>query len=173
MDLKLGSNPHLSVKICDSDCVFRVTQYRLISAPRRCDASGRGVYSLLKHVTRMSACPFPTNDVRFCGTVQPLPPREICLASKATVHRFDDISRVSKHAHLARLPQRFESNRGRSDLSLLVCRSAQKFTDSAPDAFVTKQRHCRCATCDLPVAKTRAVAVDGYLLELFLFVCHS
>ena len=116
------------------------------------DTAGGIVGSFLQEMTGVSARPFPMNFVRACGAIESFPPRQICLASKATVHRFDNVTRVSKNTHLARLAQRFESNRGRRDLGLLIRRAAQILADRAPETFVPKQRHSRRAlrACPLP-----------------------
>ena len=107
-----------------ADLVFRVAQDRLFDVSGGGDAA-RGVVSrFLQQVTGVPARPFPMNFVRRRGAIQSLPPRQIRLASKTAVHRFDHISRISKHTHLARLSQRFEPNRRRRDFSLLVRRLA-------------------------------------------------
>jgi hypothetical protein len=63
------------------------------------------------------------------------------------------------------LLQGFESDRGRSNLGLLIGRAAEILANRAPETFVTEQSDSRRAARLLPVAETRSVAEDCYLLE--------
>src|SRR5690242_12124675 len=99
------------------------------------------------------------------GAIESFPPREVCFAAKAAVHRFDDVTRVGKNLDLARLGQRFEAYGGGCDLRLLVRRCAKVFADGAPVAFVTEQGDSRRALRLLSVAETRSVAENCYLFD--------
>ena len=157
-------------RIRSANFLFRVSQDRRVNVPGGGDAARGVVGGFLKQVTGVSARPFPFDLVRRSRAIESLPPGQVCLASKTAVHRFDDVSGVSKHIYLARLRQRFEPDCRRRNLRLLVGRDAQVFTDGAPETFVAQQRHCRRATRNLSIPETRAVAENRDLLERSAFV---
>src|SRR5689334_6852438 len=124
----------------------------------------------------VAAGPFPMNFVRGGGAIESLPPGQICLASKAPIHRLNNIPRIGEDADLTRLRQRLEPDRSRGDFRLLIRRLTQIFCDGAPVTFIAKQCNCGRAARVLPVAETRAVAEDRNLFEsgsLFVVVSHS
>src|SRR6185503_4843264 len=112
-----------------ADFIHGVTQNRFLCMAGGGDASSGAICRFLKQMACVSARPFPVNFVRGGRLVQSFPPREIGFAAKASVHRLYNIPRISKNAHLARLEQRFESNGGSGDLSLLVRRNTQILSD--------------------------------------------
>jgi hypothetical protein len=99
------------------------------------------------------------------GLIESFPPRQIRFATKPSAHRFHDITRIGKNLYVTRFAQSFESNGCRDDLRLLVCRATEILPDRAPESFVTEQSNCRRAARLLPVAQTRSIAKDCYLLE--------
>src|ERR1043165_9221197 len=129
------------------------------------DSAGRVVGRFLKHVADVTACPFPMDLVRACGTIEPFPPRQVGFAAETSAHRFDDVARISKHFYVAGLAQCFESHGCRDDLGLLIGRAAKILADGAPESLVTEQSNRRGATRFLAVAQARAVAKDCHLLE--------
>ena len=131
------------------------------------------VDSLLDQVPRVAARPLPPHLVIRGGSVESLPPGEICLASKAPVHRFDYVARVSKQTDLARLRQRFQPDRSGGDFRLLICSLAEIFANCAPKSFVTQQRNRGGARSFLSIAATRAIAEDPDLLQFGIIVSHS
>ena len=145
--------------------VHRIAEYQLVNSSRGCDTARRIVGGFLEHVTDVSARPFPVNFVFAGGAIQTFPRRQIGFAAKTPVHRLHDVTRVSKQLDLARLAQRFESDRGRDDLRLLIRGATEILADRPPKSFVAKQSDGRCATRFLSVAKTRSVAKNCHLLE--------
>ena len=150
--------------------LLRVSQDRLFDAPGGCNAARGVVSGFLKQVTCVPARPFPFDLMCCRRAIKTFPPRQVCLATKTTIHRFDNVPRISKYFHLARLRQRFESNCCGRNLSLLVSRNTEVFADGAPETFVTQQGHSRRATRNLPIPQARAVAENRDLLERSVFV---
>jgi hypothetical protein len=170
---------HLSANIRGldrSELLFRIVQNCRINASGCCDAPGRRIGCFLKHVSSVSARPFPPNFVSGCGVVESFPPGKVRFASKASVHRLNYISRICEQTDLTRLRQRFKSNRRRNDLRLLIRRHTEIFPNGAPDSLISQQGHRSRATRRLSIAQARTVAKDRHVFEgriLFLFVHHS
>jgi hypothetical protein len=163
----------ISAQICGfnaANLVYGISQNRFIGLAGGGNSARGVVGSFLQQVARMSAKPFPLNCVCRRGAIQSLPPRQVGLAPEAPIHRFDNVSRISKNADLARLRQRFEPDRCRGNFSLLVCGFAQVLADGTPESLVTQQRHGCGAARILSIAETRAVAVDRYLLQRRIFL---
>jgi hypothetical protein len=145
--------------------VHRIAQYQLVNAPRGSNSPGRIVSGFLKHVADVPARPFPVNFVFAGGAIQTFPRRQIALAAKTTVHRFDDVTRVGKQLDVARLAQRFESDCRRDNLRLLIRGATEILADCPPMTSEAKQSDRRRPTRFLSVAKTRSVAKNCHLLE--------
>lgn len=126
----------LIFKIHYADFFLGIAQNRLVHASGCCDASCGAIGCLLKYMSCVSAQPFPADFVRRRGLIESIPPRQISLASKPAVHRFNNISRVSEQAYLTRKFQRFESNRRSGNLSLLIRGHTQILAKSAPVTFM-------------------------------------
>ena len=152
-----------------ADLINRGAQDRRIDLSGRCDFSSGVVGGLLQKMSDVSASPFPADLVPARGAIESFPPRQVCFTSKTSVHGFDDVAGICKNADLTRLAQRLQTDRCRRDLGLLVRCAPEIFADRTPETFVSEQCDACRARRLLPVAETRAVAKNCYLLKC----CHA
>ena len=82
----------LSVRFRGPDVVNSVSQDRLVNLPGRGDAPGGVIHCFLQQMSRVSSRPLPAYLVSSGGAIEPLPPRQVCFATKPPVHRFHDIT---------------------------------------------------------------------------------
>ena len=103
-----------------ADAVDCFSQYFFVD-PAHCSDAARGmVYGFLNYMTRMALGPLPVDLVRAGRLIQTFPPLMIRLAAKAPTHCFDHVTRVRMQVHATWFTQRFEGNRRRRNLCLLI-----------------------------------------------------
>jgi hypothetical protein len=151
-------------RICSSDAVYGIAQDFFSDDPLRSDATSGAIGGFLDYMSVVPARPFPYHFVSRYRFVESRPPVVVRLPSKAAAHRFNHVTRVGKQVDSTSLTERFESQCGRRDLSLLICGLTQIGADRAPYALITKQRYRSRASRDLAVPKARSIAKDRDLL---------
>jgi hypothetical protein len=154
--------------IGESCCVYyrnRFCQHGFIN-PALGGNSARGqIASFLYIMTGMSFHPFPRNRVAVNRLVKTGPPLVICLSSKASRHRLDNVPRVRPKPNNARLAERFESQRSGRDLGLLIRGGTKIFAKGAPFSAIPKYCNRRRSCVYLAVAQAGTVTIDGNLLQ--------
>src|ERR1041385_2517544 len=107
-------------RLYDSDLIDGVLKHRRLNMTERGNFARGFVGCFLNDVPDVTLSPMPFNLMRRGSFVQPLPPIMVGLATKVALHSFDDVSRVSVHAHATRFLERFEPQGRRGNFSLLV-----------------------------------------------------
>jgi hypothetical protein len=130
----------LACKFDRPDLVNSIAQDAFINMSERGDAARGAIRRFLYDVARVAFGPFPFNAVRSRGLVQPGPPFRIRLATKATGHSLNHVTRIGHDAHATRLAQGFEAESGCGYLSLLISSRAEVSADRAPDAAIAEER---------------------------------